>query len=1142
MNEVFRFMVVRPPEAVDPAEPRLVKLADPSSNLQAALVEAPAGSIQEICADLVGGSLTYGTFVGSLSNLTTPIERLGVSLGPAPSLDVASLKSKIKEVFGVDAADLVDSKEFAVDRRNIADSIVALTITHQEVLPIFDKLVGAMRLCRLVERAAEDDSTLQAAGAIAAALTQFVLLPDNIFPIVAPAPSAPIEPAVQPTSVPSAEEIARQRLGDIRSALENLEYIKASDFRPIAPPPIKPETAEALAPQALPEPAIRDENTIASTAWLLSNEAIDRLLPNTRQIAADLGVALDATPLPEVTKVLERNLVKLGAEVYKPEPPIPMVKIGSSWVPATALETRTSSTTKPVNAGAAREIGVADLDMVKQELQRYEAGEIAHIENVLRGEKRERSHRRTTRIEESIFTETETTEETERDLQSTDRFELNRETQKTQKDETTFDAGVTVKYGGVVDIEASAKFHMTNASEESARTASKYGRDVTERSLNRIRERVLERRTRTTIEEIEEKNLHGVDNTNSDGHVVGIYRWVDKIYKAQVFNYGLRTMYEFIIPEPAAFHLYAQRCKAGEPETLYKPAEPINEKKKPLEPTDIKVDNYHAWVAQYQVGDVKPPPVPEITLAETYVTKQAPAQSENHEGEGRKIPISEGYKATQARVLMLKSPTHWEEVEGEWQLELEWDRTFAQIVVGQKQAISGHRNLWNERPLDLNDEVGQLPILIQATHKTGLSVSIEVRCKRTDERFMQWQFETYLAIMVAYQNLLSKYEEKLAALAVEEGIAISGGNPALNRELEQVELKKGAITLLTQKWLRHLDDVGAICAKKTDANGNELGPEIDFGKASDQGSLIQFLEQAFEWTQMAYTFYPYFWARKDLWPVLQQLDDNDPLHARFLRAGAARALVPARPGYEESIRHFWATGEPWNGKGPPSVIVESFRAIAEEIKEQQGQYSTKGKGTISVVQGSAEVTGSGTDFSNKDFGREIFIEGFRYEIASVSSPSQITLTKAYTGVTDGKLPYALGTKAVGDPWIVKVPTSLVILQQSPELPDFTKAVKEEYHSDVPLPRLVIGKRGKVRMTNQLPERVRILPGLDATIIARWKAGVEFKVVGGPVYKDDYLWWLVDNAQDRGWCAEGVVGNYYLEPLEQSPESSAPAVG
>ena len=55
-----------------------------------------------------------------------------------------------------------------------------------------------------------------------------------------------------------------------------------------------------------------------------------------------------------------------------------------------------------------------------------------------------------------------------------------------------------------------------------------------------------------------------------------------------------------------------------------------------------------------------------------------------------------------------------------------------------------------------------------------------------------------------------------------------------------------------------------------------------------EGSYVQFIEQCSEWQKQTYTFYPYFWGRKEDWITRRTLEDPDPLFASFLRAGAAR--------------------------------------------------------------------------------------------------------------------------------------------------------------------------------------------------------------------------------------------------------------
>ena len=69
--------------------------------------------------------------------------------------------------------------------------------------------------------------------------------------------------------------------------------------------------------------------------------------------------------------------------------------------------------------------------------------------------------------------------------------------------------------------------------------------------------RTLTRRTETRIHLVEEINRHAFDNKTGSADIVGIYRFIDKIYRAQIINYGKRLMLEFIVPEPAAFLRYA---------------------------------------------------------------------------------------------------------------------------------------------------------------------------------------------------------------------------------------------------------------------------------------------------------------------------------------------------------------------------------------------------------------------------------------------------------------------------------------------------------------------------------------------------------------------------------------------------------
>jgi hypothetical protein len=228
----------------------------------------------------------------------------------------------------------------------------------------------------------------------------------------------------------------------------------------------------------------------------------------------------------------------------------------------------------PHSHGSVAPAGVADLLVVKQQLVRYEGADVAHIENVLRGEKKEREHSLRRETEELTFRETEITTSEERELESTSRFEMSRETSQTIREDAQLKAGLTVsgKYGPTVEFSASVEGSVSRSREEATKAASSFSQDVTERSATKVTERILERSSLRVTNEVIEKNTHGIDNVNGPDHISGVYQWVNKVYQAQMFNYGIRMMYDFMLPEPAAFLISALQNAHANATELEKPA------------------------------------------------------------------------------------------------------------------------------------------------------------------------------------------------------------------------------------------------------------------------------------------------------------------------------------------------------------------------------------------------------------------------------------------------------------------------------------------------------------------------------------------------------------------------------------------
>jgi hypothetical protein len=143
--------------------------------------------------------------------------------------------------------------------------------------------------------------------------------------------------------------------------------------------------------------------------------------------------------------------------------------------------------------------------------------------------------------------------------------------------------------------------------------------------------------------------------------------------------------------------------------------------------------------------------------------------------------------------------------------------------------------------------------------------------------------------------------------------------------LIRTELKKGAISVFTAQ---HYDLFGAI------ASSSQGYPQPILGEAAKEGKYIRFFEQAFEWEQMMFFFYPYFWGRKGNWLQRALLQDTDPLFAEFIKAGSARVVVSVRPGFEQAVAHFLESGETWNGGDLPPITSPLYFSIIEEIKER----------------------------------------------------------------------------------------------------------------------------------------------------------------------------------------------------------------
>ena len=451
--------------------------------------------------------------------------------------------------------------------------------------------------------------------------------------------------------------------------------------------------------------------------------------------------------------------------------------------------------------------------------------------------------------------------------------------------------------------------------------ASNYAREVTEKAAHRIRERTRTQRTTRTVTEVEEINKHSITNTDGHENVSGIYRYVDKVQTAQVFNYGKRLLLEFIVPAPAAFFKKARDQQSLPGVSMEKPSEPVIKQQgqdvRKLAPSDITRGNYTQYVAQYLVRDAATPPPEEMWAGLAWEEKPTTDTGIVSAAAGRKlyradknIDVPEDYFPSRliGQITVSDGGDDVNLTVGHAQVSLDTRPGHYWQGNSPTRAFSlgfpFDTTIWWEPPFEGHEgkPVGtlpdnKLPIGLTIENCWGYEISMLLCCKLLPASFANWQLETYQKIIGAYFELKSMYDEQVAAAQTRQD-AIGGTNPDENRIVERNELKKHVISMLSHQHFDAPPFDQELIGDEPIQGSTQTYPEIKFDALKAERDFIQWFEQSFEWPQATYVYYPYYWASKRKWMDEVALTDPDPQFEAFLKAGAARVVLPVRPGFE----------------------------------------------------------------------------------------------------------------------------------------------------------------------------------------------------------------------------------------------------
>jgi hypothetical protein len=922
-TEVFRFVSVRPPKLPEATTPG-------NDFIDYDFVHSGVGAAAIAVMEAANGPLLYSGMMSALGTgaMRSELQQLAVDFRATVHFipDRTAIYSKVagldlihgylntvagtatvdeavtamEAAMGQSVGGVVTDSGFSELTLRLWDNLIAQMASPTDPA-LREDIVKVLRILRVMEvlyGVAPSDDPLR--NHIDWRMMQTVL-PRQVFPM----PEESVPDVVAPAPIQSRPdntllfELSRR----VSDAIYDLSDTLAQQYDVIRTESVREE--QSITSGKVDRPALkRSSQTVAvRPPWKLKESFVGQLALDTRDLLTAHGIPLVDLDVPAAQSKLRDILKRKWEREYRRTESAASVVFNGAvltleWLCDAKMQEDPCGSYEggilPRTKGNVQNLSVGDLLITRRQLIRYQPGEVAHIENVLEGEIRDREHTHTRRLEERTTTETERTTFEERDLQTTDRFSLEQASSSVMSQQSDMQVGVAVSASyGPVSVSANFGYGTSNSQTNANQSASSFAQEVTSRALKRVTERIREERTTIRIEETVEKNKHGFTNVPGTDNISGVYTWVDKLYLARLMNYGKRMMMELHIPEPAAFYLYSM---ARAQEGTFVPPMPLHEAQI-FSFESIDEANYASFGAQYGVADITPPPP-----MHEYVNKAFGKES-NEEFSGQQTTVEDSLQVPKGYIA-LDAQVRLHGTEG-----------------GSLQARVGNHWIgmsgWGQ---PLNGETGTIPFVFMHTPNISVMVTVSVRCQRSQNLYDEWRIKTYNAIVQGYQKLLSDYENKVTGAAINSGVDISGNNPGINQAIMREELKRSALETITGQRFE------AFSAMRN--NHNPFGyPQFLFAKAEEEGRYASFFEKAVEWDNMTWDLYPYFYGRKPGWVDKMKMlsEQADPDFTHFLRAGMARVLVPVRVPMTRAMLHFLDTGEVWAGEDVP---LASDRAIS----------------------------------------------------------------------------------------------------------------------------------------------------------------------------------------------------------------------
>ncbi|WP_266156955.1 hypothetical protein [Dyella silvatica] len=596
--------------------------------------------------------------------------------------------------------------------------------------------------------------------------------------------------------------------------------------------------------------------------------------------------------------------------------------MAAAVIPANALPPSGAVATSA--HGSVRALGIGLLQAIYKDRERYTLGPLSRTATVLRGERRRASSmEESTRIEqvEQQASQTSMTTQDADQRQSSDIEGALRATIDSACHERDFN-DLNIVYNDIY-MPQSVSGAWSDSRTDKLREQSQVTRlaqELTQRAARRLADSVQHTRSLLHAQRRQSVVAQDIDNREANGHLNGLYHWLIKRSRLCLENEGQRLVIEFLLPDPAASLVHAVNRPAG---VALKPPPTLDELSI-LAPTDITADNYLSLTGAYGI-EYPPPPPNERRLSLTLTGQACQTQGSIDLPDGF-VPAttSDGKSSGSLSYLSADQNDVLACIVG----------NYASSYGGSKPDAAAASASAPAPPCAMIDPFKQTP-LPAATPLAGTDANIPIDPLATQVRVCAFSHASSFSVSLSFTANDSRYKERLQAWQL--GIY----HQLLSACIEQRRLYQQAWTTRVQQQLEPSER--ACLVNQLQRGAIDLLAELYHSPpgiaAPAPPRLRTLMDEAFQWRQMAYAFFPWGVGTVDSCAAAHWRGLDSSTHANasvlnaFLNAGSARVLVPVTPGYELAMLYYLSYGCWWGAESGIAPVPEPALGLVAALTQ-----------------------------------------------------------------------------------------------------------------------------------------------------------------------------------------------------------------